>query len=109
MGGWYSEATQRQQQELAALPGMSTQKSLGENLDSLGQTAGYVMDNPSMAVNTIIESLPSLAAGGVVGRGAAALGARGASTAIGEGTVMAVKHKLIWIVMLMVTLQVNRL
>lgn len=89
MGGWYSEATQRQQQELAALPGMSTQKSLGENLDSLGQTAGYVMDNPSLALNTIIESLPSLAAGGVVGRGAAALGARGASSAIGEGTVMA--------------------
>lgn len=89
MGGWYSEATQRQQQELAALPGMSTQKSLGENLDSLGQTAGYVMDNPSMALNTIIESLPSLAAGGVVGRGAAALGARGASSAIGEGTIMA--------------------
>lgn len=89
MGGWYSEATQRQQQELAALPGMSTQKTLGENLDSLGQTAGYVMDNPSMALNTIIESLPSIAAGGVVGRGAAALGARGASSAIGEGTIMA--------------------
>ena len=90
MSGWYSDGTQRQLQELAALPGMSTQKSLGENLSSLGQTAGYVLDNPSLALNTIIESLPAIAAGGVVGRGAAALGAKGVSAAaIGEGTVMA--------------------
>lgn len=90
MSGWFSEGTQRQMQELAALPGMSTQKSLGDNLSSLGQTAGYVLDNPSLALNTIIESVPSIAAGGVVGRGAAALGAKGAvAAAIGEGTVMA--------------------
>lgn len=89
MGGWYSEGAQKQLQGLAALPGTSMDKSLGENLSSIGQTAGYVLDNPSLALNTIIESLPSLAAGGVVGRGAAALGARGASTAVGEGTVMA--------------------
>lgn len=89
MSGWFSEGTQRQMQELAALPGMSTEKSLGENLSSLGQTAGYVLDNPSLALNTIIESVPSIAAGGVVGRGAAALGARAAAAAIGEGAVMA--------------------
>lgn len=89
MGGLYSEGTQRQLQGLAALPGMSTEKSLGDNLSSLGQTAGYVLDNPSLALNTIIESVPAIAAGGVVGRGAAALGARGAAGAIGEGTVMA--------------------
>lgn len=90
MDGWYSEGTQRQMQELAALPGMSTEQSLNENLSSLGSTASYVAQNPSLALNTIIQSLPSIAAGGVVGRGAAALGARGvASGAIGEGTVMA--------------------
>ena len=89
MNGWYSDGTQRQLQELAALPGMSTQKSLGDNLSSLGQTAGYVLDNPSLALNTIIESIPSIAAGGVVGRGAAALGARAAASGIGEGAVMA--------------------
>lgn len=89
MGGLYSEGTQRQLQGLAALPGMSTEKSIGDNLSSLGQTAGYVLDNPSLALNTIIESVPAIAAGGVVGRGAAALGARGAAGAIGEGTVMA--------------------
>lgn len=89
MGGLYSEGTQRQLQGLAALPGMSTEKSLGDNLSSLGQTAGYVLDNPSLALNTIIESVPAIAAGGVVGRGAAALGARGAAGAIGEGTLMA--------------------
>lgn len=89
LGGLYSEGTQKQLQGLAALPGMSTEKSLGDNLSSLGQTAGYVLDNPSLALNTIVESLPAIAAGGVVGRGAAALGARGAEGAIGEGTVMA--------------------
>ena len=89
MGGWFSDATQRQMQGLAALPGMSTEKSLGDNLSSLGQTAKYVMDNPSLALNTIIESIPSIAAGGVVGRGASALGARAAAGAIGEGTIMA--------------------
>ena len=89
MGGLYSEGTQRQLQGLAALPGMSTEKSLGDNLSSLGQTAGYVLDNPSLALNTIIESVPAIAAGGVVGRGAAALGARGAAGTIGEGTLMA--------------------
>ena len=89
LGGLYSEGTQKQFQGLSALPGMSTEKSLGDNLSSLGQTAGYVLDNPSLALNTIIESVPAIAAGGVVGRGAAALGARGAAGAIGEGTVMA--------------------
>lgn len=90
MSGWYSEGTQKQLQGLAQLPGTSMDKSLGENLSSIGQTAGYVLDNPSLALNTIIESLPSIAAGGVVGRGAAALGARGAlAGAVGEGTVMA--------------------
>lgn len=89
LSGLYSEGTQRQLQGLAALPGMSTEQSLGQNLSSLGSTFGYVMDNPSLAVNTIIESLPQIAAGGVVGRGAAALGARSASGAIGEGVTMA--------------------
>lgn len=89
LSGLYSDGTQRQLQGLAALPGMSTEQSLGENLSSLSSTFGYVMDNPSLAVNTIIESLPQIAAGGVVGRGAAALGARSASGAIGEGVTMA--------------------
>ncbi|QFR59701.1 virion associated RNA polymerase [Acinetobacter phage VB_ApiP_XC38] len=89
LSGLYSDGTQRQLQGLAALPGMSTEQSLGQNLSSLGSTFGYVLDNPSLAVNTIIESLPQIAAGGVVGRGAAALGARSASGAIGEGVTMA--------------------
>ena len=91
MGGWYSDATQQQLQGLAQLPGMSTQKSFGENLDSLGQTAGYVLDNPSLALNTIIESLPSVGAGGAIGRGVSALGAQGAKIAgaVGEGAIMA--------------------
>lgn len=91
MGGWFSDGTQKQLQGLAQLPGMSTEKSLGDNLSSLGQTAGYVLDNPSLAFNTIVESLPSIGAGGVVGRGVAKLGSAGAKVAgaVGEGTVMA--------------------
>lgn len=81
----------RQLQELAALPGMSTQKSVGENLSSLGQTAQYALENPSLIANTIIESAPSIVAGGAIGRGASLLGSRaaGAAGAIGEGTIMA--------------------
>ena len=89
MSGWYSDGTQKQFQGLSQLPGMSTQKSLGENLDSLGQTAGYVLDNPSLALNTIVESLPSIAAGGLIGKGVAKLGGKAVAGAVGEGTVMA--------------------
>lgn len=90
LGGMYSQGTQEQQQGLSQIPGMSTEKSFMDNMDSLRQTMGYVLDNPSLAANAVVESLPSIAAGGVVGRGAAALGAQGiAAGAIGEGAVMA--------------------
>lgn len=80
---------QRQMQELAALPGMSTKQSLAQNLSSLGQTAGYALENPSLIANTIIESAPSIVAGGAIGRGAGMLGARTAAGAVGEGAIMA--------------------
>ena len=91
MNGWYSDGTQKQLQQLAALPGMSTEKSLGDNLSSLGQTAAYVADNPSIALNTIIQSLPSMGAGGAIGRAAGAVAPKiaGAAGALGEGTIMA--------------------
>lgn len=91
MNGWYSDGTQKQLQQLAALPGMSTEQSFGENMSSLGQTAGYVLDNPSIALNTIIQSLPAMGAGGAIGRvaGAVAPKVAGAAGAIGEGTIMA--------------------
>ena len=91
MNGWYSEGTQKQLQELSALPGMSTEQSFGENMSSLGQTAAHVLDNPSIALNTIIQSLPAMGAGGAIGRVAGAVAPRlaGAAGAIGEGTIMA--------------------
>lgn len=92
MHGWYSDKTQEQYQGLSAIPGMSTEKSLGENLSSLGQTAAYVAQNPSLIFNTVVESAPSIVAGGAVGKGAAAvLGSTAgrAAGAIGEGTMMA--------------------
>jgi hypothetical protein len=79
----------QQLSELGALPGMSTQKSIADNLSSLGQTASYALQNPALVGNTIIESLPQIAAGGAIGRGAAALGAKTAAGAIGEGVTMA--------------------
>ena len=89
MQGWYSEGTQKQFQGLSQLPGMNMDNSVSDNLSSLRDTLGYVAENPSLAANTIVESLPLIAAGGVVGRGAASLGAKAAQGAIGEGTVMA--------------------
>lgn len=91
MSSWYSDATQKQLQELSAIPGMSTEKSFGENMSSLGQTAAYVADNPSIAFNTIIQSLPAMGAGGAIGRAAGAVAPKllGAAGAIGEGAIMA--------------------
>lgn len=89
LGGLYSDATLQQQQGLANIPGTSTEKSLADNLSSIGQTAGYVWDNPSLALNAIAESVPSIVAGGAIGRGAQALGAGRAAGAIGEGAIMA--------------------
>lgn len=91
MNSWYSDATQEQLQQLAALPGMSTEQSIGENMSSLGQTAAHVVDNPSIAFNTIIQSLPSMGAGGAIGRVAGAVVPKVAQAAgaIGEGAIMA--------------------
>ena len=64
-----------------------------EQADGFLPTLGAAVSNPSVIAHTIGESLPSMVAGGVLGRVAmAASGARvgaAAAGAIGEGTVMA--------------------
>lgn len=103
---WHTDEYQKQQQGLAAVDGMSTEKSFGENMSSLGDTLSYVADNPTLAVNTVIESLPSMVGGALLGKAAvkgvgkvaeksgaseAALARIAAlpAGAIGEGAIMA--------------------
>lgn len=62
-----------------------------EAADGFSDTLGEALDNPSFIANAIVKSVPSMAAGGVIGRGVgAATGlASGTAAAIGEGAIMA--------------------
>lgn len=58
--------------------------------DGFVDTAAAALQNPSVIAHSVLESLPSMAAGGVVGRGVAAVAPRLAGVAagaIGEGVV----------------------
>lgn len=61
-----------------------------QEAEGLGAKFGQAYKNPSLVVNTVLESLPAMGAGGVIGRGLG-LAAKGispvAAGALGEGTV----------------------
>lgn len=58
--------------------------------EGFSNTLETAIENPSTIVNAVVESIPSMLAGGVLGRGAKLLGVGGKSAgAFGEGTVMA--------------------
>lgn len=72
-----TDQTKAQRQEFADADGV------------LGK-AGVALSNPSLIANTVVESAPTMLAGGLVGRGVKALGMTGSTAAaIGEGAVMA--------------------
>jgi N12 class adenine-specific DNA methylase len=54
-----------------------------QDADGVLNKAGVAISNPSLIVNAITESAPSIGAGGVVSRGLMAAGARGVSSAAG--------------------------
>ncbi|HCF2032933.1 TPA: PLxRFG domain-containing protein [Pseudomonas aeruginosa] len=63
-----------------------------QDADGVVDKTLHAVQNPSMVVNTVAESLPSMLAGGAVGRGVRALApalAPVAAGAAGEGTIMA--------------------
>lgn len=71
---------------------MSLDKSLGENASALGNSFMQIYHNPRVAGLAVAESVPSLIAGGAIGRGLAMAAPRlGGAIAggVGEGTVMA--------------------
>jgi len=77
IAGWKTERSQEQMQEFT-------------NTEGFGGKVGYALSNPSLITNTVVESLPSMLAGGVAGRGLS-LAAKGlspvAAGALGEGAV----------------------
>ena len=106
IGEFNSDLYKQQQAELSQIEGMSMDKSFSENMSSLGDTLSYVVDNPSLAANTVVESIPSILGGGLIGKGivkgASALAGRASASeaalariaslpagAIGEGSIMA--------------------
>lgn len=79
----------------AAIAGAKTKRSQEQlqeftDTEGLGSKVGYALKNPSLITNTVVESLPSMFAGGVIGRGLGAA-AKGlspvAAGALGEGAV----------------------
>ena len=77
IASWKTEKSQKQLQEFT-------------DTEGFGSKVGYALDNPSLITNTVVESLPSMFAGGVIGRGLGAA-AKGlspvAAGALGEGAV----------------------
>ncbi|WP_288981986.1 hypothetical protein [uncultured Flavobacterium sp.] len=96
----YSDPTLRQKQELQALGEMNLDNGLfsQNNLDVLAAKAGYVLDNPSLAVNEIITSLPLIGAGAVIGnavKGAAAVNLAARSGGAGTPEAIAAANQII--------------
>lgn len=78
-----------------AIAGAKTKRSQEQlrefqDTEGLGGKVGYALSNPSLIANTVVESVPSMLAGGVIGRGIG-LAAKGlspvAAGALGEGAV----------------------
>lgn len=79
----------------AAIAGAKTKRAQEQmqeftDTEGFGGKVGYALDNPSLITNTVLESLPSMFAGGLIGRGVGAV-AKGlspvAAGALGEGAV----------------------
>ncbi|UZA02094.1 PLxRFG domain-containing protein [Moraxella bovis] len=86
--------THKTQQEIQAKKSDTSkmQQRQFENAEGFGAKLGTVLKNPLMAVDATVESLPSMLAGGVMGRavgGIAGIGSGVARGAIGEGMAMA--------------------
>lgn len=61
-----------------------------QEAEGIGAKFGQALSNPSLVTNTVLESLPAMGAGGVVGRGIGAVAPRLAGVAggaLGEGAV----------------------
>ena len=61
-----------------------------QEAEGVGAKFGQALSNPSLVTNTVLESLPAMGAGGVVGRGIGAVAPRLAGVAggaLGEGAV----------------------
>lgn len=85
----------RPAQAKEAIAGAKTERSQEQMRDfqetkGFGAKFGQAIDNPSLITNTVVESLPAMGAGGVIGRGLG-LAAKGlspvAAGALGEGAV----------------------
>lgn len=87
---WDTHKTQR---EIQAKKSDTSKMQQGqfENAEGFGAKLGTVLKNPLMAVDATVESLPSMLAGGVMGRavgGVAGISSGVARGAIGEGMAM---------------------
>lgn len=83
----HSDAYLKQQQEFRKLADFSEDKTAGENFKVFSDLMGNLVDNPALAVNAAVESLPTMFAGGLLGKGAATLAPRLLGTTTAAGVV----------------------
>lgn len=83
----HSDAYLKQQQEFKRLADFSEDKTAGENFKVFSDLIGNLVDNPALAVNAAVESLPTMFAGGLLGKGAATLAPRLLGTTTAAGVV----------------------
>ncbi len=91
---WYSDDYKKARAEMQELSDrFDNSESFGGKAAALGNMLGHAtFVNPSLAINTVVESLPSMFAGGAAGRALKAAGvvkSGAAAAATGEGLVMA--------------------
>lgn len=91
---WYSDDYKKARAEMQELSDrFDNSESFGGKVSALGNMLGHAtFVNPSLAINTTVESLPSMFAGGAAGRALKAAGvvkSGAAAAATGEGLVMA--------------------
>ena len=91
---WYSDDYKKARAEMQELSDrFDNSESFGGKVSALGNMLGHAtFVNPSLAINTVVESLPSMFAGGAAGRALKAAGvvkSGAAAAATGEGLVMA--------------------
>ena len=94
MTGWQSEQYQQQLKDSANIGNRKIEEGddfatkVGKKFDNAVDITKNAINNPSLITNTVVESVPSMLAGGVLGR-ASGIANPVVAGAVGEGTVMA--------------------
>ena len=66
---WHTDKYKKQMEDFQKLNDLSMEQSFGDNMNSVGNMLGYLGENPALAANAAIQSLPQMYLGGLYARG----------------------------------------